>query len=313
MLSPRSAADAGARAHPQSGVTVPDPSPPAGAVSWGAILAGAAAAAALSLILLLLGTGLGLSGLSPWSGRGASPTAFGVAAIAWVVVTQLMASGMGGYLAGRLRTRWAGVDPDEVHFRDTAHGFLAWGVATIATAALLASALGSAAEAGAKVGATAAGSAVALAAPAAKLGAGQASPGEDPASAYLIDGLFRADPAKPLAAGSADAEGRVPPELPRILLNGLRTGVLPPEDTHYLGQWVAVRAGISPADAERRVTDVFTRLQAQVRETETSLRAAADRARKVSIQAALWIFISLLAGAFTASLAATVGGRQRDL
>ena len=40
---------------------------------------------------------------------------------------------------------------------------------------------------------------------------------------------------------------------------------------------------------------------------------AADKARKASAYAALWLFISLLIGAFVASLAATYGGRRRDL
>ena len=92
------------------------------AVSWAAIFAGAAGAAALSLILLILGTGLGLSSVSPWADRGASASTFGVSTIVWITFTQLAASGMGGYLAGRLRTRWASTHTDEVYFRDTAHG-----------------------------------------------------------------------------------------------------------------------------------------------------------------------------------------------
>lgn len=109
----------------------------------GAIVAGAAAAAALSLILLMLGIGLGLSSMSPWAHGGVSATTFGVSAILWVTLTQLVASGMGGYLAGRLRTKWVAVHTDEVYFRDTAHGFLAWAVASLATAALLTSVIGS--------------------------------------------------------------------------------------------------------------------------------------------------------------------------
>ena len=102
---------------------------PGSAVSWGAILAGAAAAAALSLILLILGTGLGLSAMSPWAQAGATAATLGVSTIVWITLTQLLASGMGGYLAGRLRTKWVAVHTDEVFFRDTAHGFLAWAVA----------------------------------------------------------------------------------------------------------------------------------------------------------------------------------------
>ena len=115
----------------------------ASAVSWGAIVAGAAGAAALALILLMLGTGLGLSSVSPWAYSGVSATTFGVSTILWLTFTQLVASGMGGYLAGRLRTKWVAVHTDEVYFRDTAHGFLSWAVAALATAALLTSVIGS--------------------------------------------------------------------------------------------------------------------------------------------------------------------------
>lgn len=114
-----------------------------GAVSWGAVAAGAAAAASLSLILLILGVGLGLSSVSPWARDGVSAATFGVSTLLWLTLTQLLASAMGGYLAGRLRRRWTDVHTDDVYFRDTAHGFLAWAVSSLATAALLTSAIGS--------------------------------------------------------------------------------------------------------------------------------------------------------------------------
>src|SRR5688572_9428782 len=101
------------------------------AVSWAAVLAGAVGAAALSLVLFLLGTGLGLAAVSPWASEGISGKAAGVSTILWVTFVQLMAAALGGYLAGRLRTRWVTVHTDEVFFRDTAHGFLAWAVATL--------------------------------------------------------------------------------------------------------------------------------------------------------------------------------------
>src|SRR5579871_578695 len=97
-----------------------------GAVSWGAVFAGGVSAAAFALILLALGTGLGLTALSPWSSGTSNAKAFGFAAVVWVCVTSVLTSGLGGYLAGRLRSRWLGVDADEIHFRDTAHGFLSW-------------------------------------------------------------------------------------------------------------------------------------------------------------------------------------------
>src|ERR1700737_2985487 len=109
-------------------------------VSWAAVIAGAFVAAALSLILLALGTGMGLSSVSPWSNMGASASTIGRAGIAWLIIIQIIASAMGGYLAGRLRTKWATIHTDEVYFRDTAHGFLVWAVGLVVTASFLASA-----------------------------------------------------------------------------------------------------------------------------------------------------------------------------
>src|SRR5476651_1871638 len=109
-------------------------------VSWAAVIGGAFVAAALSLILLALGAGLGLSSVSPWSNVGASASTIGTAAIVWLIFMQVVSSSMGGYLAGRLRTKWANVHTDEVYFRDTAHGFLVWAVALVITVYFLSSA-----------------------------------------------------------------------------------------------------------------------------------------------------------------------------
>ena len=111
----------------------------ASSVSWGAIVAGAVVASALSPALLMLGAGIGLVSVSPWSTNNVSVTTFGILAAAWVLAVQLFASGVGGFLAGRLRTRWVSVHTDEVYFRDTAHGLIVWGVGAIVTAWLLTS------------------------------------------------------------------------------------------------------------------------------------------------------------------------------
>ena len=97
------------------------------------------------------------------------------------------------------------------------------------------------------------------------------------------------------------------------LRNSLRANALPADDARYLGQVVAQRTGMSQADAEKRVTDTYARWQAKLRDAETAAREAADKARKATAYATLWLFVSMLAGAFGASLAATWGGRQRDL
>src|SRR5277367_5499819 len=120
----------------------PDDSNSSG-VSWGAVIAGAFVAAALSLALLALGAGIGFSAVSPWANVGASATAIGWTAIFWIVLMQIISSSLGGYLAGRLRTKWARVHTHEVYFRDTAHGFLVWAVGLVIAAAFLASAAAS--------------------------------------------------------------------------------------------------------------------------------------------------------------------------
>lgn len=289
-----------------------------GAVSWGAIFAGAAAAAALSLILLILGTGLGLSSVSPWAQSGISAVTFGMTTIVWVTVTQIIASGAGGYLAGRLRTKWVSVHTDEVYFRDTAHGFLSWAIASIATAALLASVIGSIIGGGVQAGATVAGG---VAAPAAAAASATASDmtrsGNDSGSmGYLVDTLLRRDVTPVASAATPSVDSVVPsasaPEITRILVSAMASGALPADDLRYLGQIVSQRTGLSQADAEKRVSATFARAQGAVRDAEIATKAAADKARKASAYAALWLFISLLIGAFTASLAATYGGRQRD-
>jgi hypothetical protein len=291
----------------------------ASGVSWGAIFAGAVAAAALSLILVLLGTGLGLSSISPWTERGASATTLGVATILWITFTQIAASGIGGYMAGRLRTRWTGVRTDEVYFRDTAHGLLAWSVATLLTAATLTSTLGAILGTGAQAGASLAGSAATGLAPAAAGLSTPKTPDEGDTAgpaAYFVDSLFRPDPgaaANP-AAGSGAAPASPPTgEASRILLNALRAGALPADDTRYLGQVVAQRTGLSQPDAEKRVTETFNRAKAAQDEARDKAKAAADAARKSSAYASLWLFVSLLVGAFVASYLATHGGRRRDL
>jgi hypothetical protein len=255
-------------------------------VSWAAVIGGAFVAAALSLTLLALGTGLGFSSVSPWSNVGASATTIGMAAVVWLILMQIISSSMGGYLAGRLRTKWTNIHTDEVYFRDTAHGFLAWAVALVITAAFLAS------SAASMVGDT-----VSSPARGAGTAAGVQLDGQEiNPNAYFVDMLFRSDSAKPDSNGAS-----VRGEAGRIFANALRQREIPPSDKSYLTQLVAASTGLTQPDADKRVSDVFGAAQ-----------QAADSARKVVAHSLLWAFLALLIGAFCASLGATIGGRQRD-
>jgi len=282
-----------------------------GAVSWGAVIAGAVGAAAFSLVLFLLGTGLGLAVVSPWGSEGISGATAGVSTIIWVTVVQLLASVLGGYLAGRLRTRWVTVHTDEVFFRDTAHGFLAWAVATLLMATLLSSAIGAALSTGLKAGGEVVKSAVTVAGAATASGAASSGDGQAGANplGYFVDSLFRAAPDR--AASAAPSADRIP-EVTRIFTNSLRSGELADVDRQYLGQLVAEKTGLAQAEAEQRVTETFTRLKQSLDQAAAKAKQAADDARKASALLALWLVVSLLVGAFVASFAATLGGRLRD-
>src|SRR5450759_3906083 len=259
-------------------------------VSWAAVIAGAFVAAALSLILLALGTGIGLSSVSPWSNVGASASTINKAAILWLIIIQIIASAMGGYLAGRLRTKWATIHTDEVYFRDTAHGFLVWAVGLVITASFLASAaasmVGGAGQVRATSFSTAGGAETDLPAVGQNLDPNQ----------YFIDTLFRSDHPGP---DRSDAPVRA--EAARIFAHALGQRNLSAADETYLAELVVAKTGLSRTDAGKRVSEVFVEIQRTV-----------EIARKAVAHLSLWIFVALLIGAFCASYAATIGGRERD-
>jgi hypothetical protein len=259
-------------------------------VSWGAITAGAIAAAAVTLLLLALGAGLGLASASPWADSGVSATTFKIGAGAYLCCVAVIASAVGGYLAARLRTRWFGFHSNEVYFRDTAHGFLSWALATLLTASVLGAAT-TRVLSGAAAGAGAA--------------AGQAAQGVNPAD-ISVDRLFRNDATAPAAgttptATSPNADA-ARAEVSRLWTTSFRSGGdLNAADRTYVARLVAARTGMSEAEAEKRVNEVVT-----------EAKAAAETARKAGMQFSFWLTASLLLGAFAASLAAVEGGQLRD-
>lgn len=176
-------------------------------VSWGAIVAGGVAAAALATVLMTLGAGLGLIAVSPWPNEGASAQTIGIGVIIWSIIIEVAAFGLGGYIAGRLRTKWANLHGDEVYFRDTAHGFVTWALGTLVAICLVTSATGQFAKTSAEVGTVAiggAGAAAAAAGPGMMAGAPGARGGmrSNPMD-YYIDLLFRPATAQGSAGGSA--------------------------------------------------------------------------------------------------------------
>lgn len=271
------------------------------ALAWGPVIGGATTASAASLILLLLGSGVGLTMVSPWSGESASFTTVSVTAAIWFVIVQWLSSALGGYLTGRLRTKWAGVHTDEVFFRDTAHGFLSWALATVVVAGLAGSAftsfVGSGIQAASSVATTATVGATAAAA-----GTNEAP---DLATGYFTDLLLR--PQEATARAQSD-DAAATAEVSRILMQGAARGEVPEADRAYIATIVASRAAISPDEARARVDQVLQ----QIEDAKNAALQAADDARKSAATVALLGALSLLVGAFVASAAAALGGRQRD-
>jgi hypothetical protein len=292
----------------RSATTIVDVQP---AVSWPAVAAGAVAAAALTLLLVAFGAGMGFSAVSPWSDSGVSAGTFSIATGIYLVLVGIMSSAVGGYIAGRLRSKWTAVHSNEVFFRDTAHGFLAWAFATLISATALASTtsyLANGATAG-LAGAT-----------------GQAARAVNPADLY-VDKLFRAPAAGSAAAtpaqpadnassanndnaagananagptGGGNAQSRS--EIVRLWTADFRSGDdLTGADRSYVAQVVAARTGISQADAEKRVNEVVT-----------EAKSAIDKARRSAAKLSFWLTAALLFGAFAASLAGAEGGTLRD-
>ena len=259
------------------------------AVSWAAIFAGTAGAIALTIVLTSLGAGLGLTSISAWPNAGASATTFTISAGIGLIVVQWLSSALGGFITGRLRTKWTGVHTHEVFFRDTAHGFLAWALATIVGTAVLTAAASSVVGGGARAASSAAG------------GAAQAA--TSGVSGYAVDALFRSDHID-ASASTQDLTAQTT----RILANGVRNGDVPASDRTYLAQLVAAKTGISQTDAQKRVDNTI----AGAKDAEIKARQAAEAARKATATFAIFTALSLLIGAFVAMAAAAFGGSVRD-
>ena len=197
----------------------------------------------------------------------------------------------GGYVAGRMRSRWGETNKHEVEFRDGLHGGLVWAVGVAIGAALVLSTAGSAAKTGADVAVKAAAAAAANADP----------------SAYSIDALLRPAAGRPTGQGAAPAPSAADTraEVARIFAKATASGTLPENDKSYLASVVAQRTGLPQPEAEKRVTDAFA-------EANRAVKEAADKARRASILTGFVTAASLMVSFGAAWWAALRGGNHRD-
>jgi hypothetical protein len=250
-------------------------------LQWGPIVAGAVAAAALAFVLHAFAGAIGLavSSTAPtW--RDASFALWLLSGL-YLVLVALAAYGLGGYLAGRLRSSWTAARIDEIEFRDGAHGLLVWALATLLTATFVI------------LGASAASR---LAAPSAGAAGPALSVAGENLIAFDLDRLFRGD----RRTGETDmAYARA--EAARILLTASSHSGISAEDRSYLNRLVAARTGLGLPEAERRAEVAIGRAKENI-----------SRGRKSAVILAFMVGAAALLGAAAAWFAAGVGGRHRD-
>ncbi len=250
-------------------------------IQWSAVVAGAAAAAALATVLHAFAgvIGLAVSSTAPtW--RDASFALWFLSGL-YLILVALTAYGLGGYVAGRLRSGLTGGTVDEIEVRDGAHGLLVWALATLLTGLLLAMAVPAlnrfAAPAGGDIGAT-------------------ASIGGENIFAYDLDRLFRSDP--PLDGIDLEYNRA---EAGRILLTASGHTGITTEDQAHLTRLVTGRTGLSEPDAEARVSNIIA-----------SARQNVARGRRASVLLAFMSGTAAILGLAAAWFAAGLGGQHRD-
>jgi hypothetical protein len=281
----------------------PSPSNPPAAtagtsfVEWGAVLAGAFLAAALSFVLLTFGSAIGLSATSPWPNAGLSAKVVASLAVFWVLAQQIGSFMAGGYVAGRMRSRWH-ERGDEAEFRDGLHGGVVWAVGVVIGAALLLSTAGAVTKTGAEIAGRA---------------AAQASTTSDPMDSVL-DTMLRptsGTPAPPQVGPQPNTQapaqrGRASgddtrAEMSRIMASSVRGTSMTDQNRTYLAQLVAQRTGLSQPEAEKRVNEAIT-----------AAREAADKTRRAGVLTGFVTAASLVLSLGAAWWAGMKGGHHRD-
>ncbi len=272
-------------------------------LEWGPVIGGAVAAAAISIILLTFGAAVGLSVTSPWPGSGAPVWVAAFAVLWWTLLVQIGSFAAGGYLAGRMRSRWADATNHESGFRDSTHGFLAWAVGILFGAMVLGIGGGAILQAGTQS--------------AAIVAAGTASGNADASALsptdYAVDLLLRPAPntqgAPPVGTNATPTDdSALRAEAGRIFAATIRNREFTESDRSYLTQVVETRTGLPEADAQARVDAAVN----EARDLEIQVRDAADKARKATLIAGFIAAAGLLLSAAAATAAAGVGGRHRD-
>jgi hypothetical protein len=263
----------GAAAAPFSGVAGGNPY-----LHWSPIIAGGVIAAAISFVLISFGSAIGLAVASPSASWRDTSSILALLGGIWLLLTSLTSFGLGGYLAGRLRSTWKEGSAHEIEFRDGVHGLAVWGLAVLIGASLAFTTIS-----------RISGNRPNLTAPNASTA--------DSLLAFELDRLFRSD----RTPGESGNDAGVRAEAARIITTGLGRNPIAADDRAYLVRLVQARTELPQPDAEARVNQVLAQAM-----------AAVGRARRGAVILAFMIGASLMLGAAVAWLAAAAGGQHRD-
>ena len=265
-------------------------------VSWGAILAGVVASLVVQLLLNILGVGLGASAIDVGN-AGNDPTAgnASLTALGWTVAAGIVASFVGGLVAGRL---------SGAATRGTAswHGFVSWATATMVIAFLLTSAVGgivggtfsalsSTVSGAAHTAASAVGGGVQL---------GAQSGGTDGLQ-DKVKQLIHPDDAQ---TAQTDVTAYV-----RDTLNGNDSAAS--ADKERAVNSLAKAANVSPDEARTRLDRATQQAKQAADQAKQAATQAAEATRKGVASAGIYGFVALVLGAVAAFLGGAVGAPRR--
>lgn len=304
-------------------------------MSWGSILAGVIIAIVIQLVLSLIGAGVGFSTADPIAHDSPDASSVSMGAAIWWAVSSVVALFTGGWVAGHLAGAPGRTDA-------MLHGLVAWGLASLLGAYLVATAVTSIVKSGA--------TAVGTAATAAGTGlAAAAGPMADAAKKQLQDSGITMDSVKGQAQqllaqtgkpalqpdaikqqangaanqlnnatqnqGNGETGEDVQTVAQRIIASG--TDTVQQADKQALVNVVVARTGISQQEAEQRVDTWIAQYQqtkAQIAQAkadaEVKAREAADAAAKAAAKASLGAAIALILGAMAAALGGALAGRR---
>jgi predicted transcriptional regulator len=246
---------------------------------WSPCIAGGLVAAALSSVLTGFGSTLGFANLSQtW--RSITPT-LSILSGLWILAVALASASAGGYLAGRTRDRWGKLHLHELRFRDGAHGLISWAIAVILGALVVSTLSGSIKNVGQPD-------------PAIPISSQELGASPTILSAN-IDRMLRSE-ARPTLPDPTlrNAAGR-------LLTSAATSRNVSAEDRAQLVQLVRAGAGLSEADAQKRVDDSIAATRDQI-----------GRAHHAEAIGAFMSAVSLLLAALAAWYAAEAGGRHQD-